>query len=130
MSKDEIFIPAVGDNKVFVYDKKFKFLKSIDIKGMPVFTSLSPNKDFLAVTFSGEDFPYLQILDTKTFKIIKEYKFDGKVLHVRWSNDKNELYVSVNDTDKIEVLDTITWKNIKTINDIKKPSGIFIFEER
>ena len=130
LSKDEIFIPAVGDNKVFVYDKKFKFLKSIDIKGMPVFTSLSPNKDFLAVTFSGEDFPYLQILDTKTFKVIKEYKFDGKVLHVRWSNDKNELYVSVNDTDKIEVLDTITWKNIKTINDIKKPSGIFIFEER
>lgn len=88
MSKDEIFIPAVGDNKVFVYDKKFKFIKSIDIKGMPVFTSLSPNKDFLAVTFSGEDFPYLQILDTKTFKVIKEYKFDGKVLHVRWSNDK------------------------------------------
>ena len=38
---------------------------------MPVFTSLSPNKDFLAVTFSGEDFPYLQILDTKTFKVIK-----------------------------------------------------------
>lgn len=80
---------------------------------MPVFTSLSPNKDFLAVTFSGEDFPYLQILDTKTFKIIKEYKFDGKVLHVRWSNDKNELYVSVNDTDKIEVLDTITWKILR-----------------
>ena len=60
---------------------------------MPVFTSLSPNKDFLAVTFSGEDFPYLQILDTKTFKVIKEYKFDGKILHVRWSNDKKELYV-------------------------------------
>jgi hypothetical protein len=38
---DTIFIPAVGDNKVFVYDKKFKFIKSIDIKGMPVFTSLS-----------------------------------------------------------------------------------------
>lgn len=130
LSKNETFIPAVGDNKVFVYDKNFKFLKTIETKGMPVFTSLSPDKDFIAVTFSGEDFPYLQIFDTKTYKKVKEYKFDGKVLHVRWSNEKNELYVSVNDTNKVEVLDTKTWENIKIINDIKKPSGIFIFEER
>lgn len=130
LSKNETFIPAVGDNKVFVYDKNFKFLKTIETKGMPVFTSLSPNKDFIAVTFSGEEFPYLQIFDTKTYKKVKEYKFDGKVLHVRWSNEKNELYVSVNDTNKVEVLDTKTWENIKIINDIKKPSGIFIFEER
>jgi len=130
LSKNETFIPAVGNNKVFVYDKNFKYLKTIDTKGMPVFTSLSPKKDFLAVSFSGEDFPYLQIVDTKTFKIIKEYKFDGKVLHVRWSNDKNELYISVNDSNKVEVLDTVSWKKIKTIHNIKKPSGLFIFEEK
>jgi len=130
LSKDVTFIPAVGDNKVFVYDKNFNYLKSIKTKGMPVFTSLSPNKDFIAVTFSGEDFPYLQIFDTKTYEKLKEYKFDGKVLHVRWSNEKNELYVSVNDSNKVEVLDTKSWENIKTINDIKKPSGLFIFEER
>lgn len=128
LSKNIVFVPAVGDNKVFVYDQNFKFIKSISTQGMPVFTSLSPNKEFLAVTFSGEDFPYLQIIDTKSFKIIKEYKFDGKVLHVRWSNEKDELFVSVNDSNKVEVLDTKTWKNIKTIKDIKKPSGIFIFQ--
>lgn len=130
LSKDEVFVPAVGDNKVFVYDKNFKFIKSMKTKGMPVFTSLSPNKEFLAVTFSGENFPYLQIFDTKTFQLLKEYNFDGKVLHIRWSNEKDKLYVSVNDSNKIEVLDTKTWKNIKTINDIKKPSGIFIYEEK
>ena len=130
LSKNETFIPAVGDNKVFVYDKSFNFLKTIETKGMPVFTSLSPNKDFLAVTFSGEDFPYLQIVDTKDFKIIKEYKFDGKVLHVRWSNEKDELYVSVNDSNKVEVLNTKSWEKTKTIEDIEKPSGLFIFKER
>lgn len=130
LSKDKVFVPAVGDNKVFVYDKNFKFIKSIKTKGMPVFTSLSPNKEFLAISFSGEDFPYLQIVDTKTFKLIREYKFDGKVLHIRWSNEKDRLYVSVNDSNKIEVLDTKTWDNIATINYIKKPSGIFIYEEK
>ncbi len=128
LSKDKIFVPAVGDNKVFVYTKDFGFIKSIETKGMPVFTSLSPNKDFIAVTFSGEDFPYLQIFDTNSFEKLKEYKFDGKVLHVRWSNEQNELYVSVNDSNKVEVLDTKSWETIKTINDIKKPSGIFIFQ--
>ncbi len=30
ISGDKIFIPAVGDNKVMVYDKSFKFIKNIE----------------------------------------------------------------------------------------------------
>ncbi|MFA7084787.1 MAG: cytochrome D1 domain-containing protein [Arcobacteraceae bacterium] len=129
LSTKEVFVPAVGDNKVLVYDKDFKFIKNIEIKGLPVFTSLSPKKDFLAVTFSGKDFPSFQIIDTATLEIIKEYTFDGKVLHVRWSNEKNELYVSVNDTNKVVVINTGNWEIKEEIHNIDKPSGIFIYEE-
>ncbi|RUM64257.1 MAG: nitrite reductase, partial [Sulfurospirillum sp.] len=79
LSKDKTFIPAVGNNKVLVYDKKFHFIKAITTKGLPVFTSLSPDKKYLAVTFSGKDFPSIQIIDTNTLKIIKTFKFPGKV---------------------------------------------------
>ncbi len=48
---NKIFIPAVGDNKVMVYDNNFKFIKNIEVKGLPVFTSLSPNKKFLRSPF-------------------------------------------------------------------------------
>ncbi len=58
ISGDKIFIPAVGDNKVMVYDKEFKFIKNIEVKGLPVFTSLSPDRKYLAVTFSGKIFQY------------------------------------------------------------------------
>ncbi len=126
---DKVFVPAVGDKKVMVYDKNFKFIKNIKTKGLPVFTSLSPKKNFLAVTYSGKDFPVIQIIDTKTLKIIKTFTFDGKVLHLRWSEEQPKLYVSINDTNKVAVINTKKWTIQKEILDIKKPSGIFIYKK-
>ena len=130
LSKNKTFIPAVGDNKVMVYDKKFNFIKNIEMKGLPVFTSLSPDKKYLAVTFSGKDFPTIQILDTNSLKIVKTFKFDGKVLHVRWSNLYPDLYVSVNDANQVSVIDTDEWALQREIYQIEHPSGIFIYESK
>ncbi len=129
ISNDKIFIPAVGDNKVFVFTPDFKYKTSIKTQGLPVFTSLSPDKKYLAVTFSGKDFPTIQIIDTKTLKIIKTLTFDGKVLHVRWSQEKPYLYVSINDTNKVAVINTDGFWLNKEILQIQKPSGIFIYKE-
>jgi protein NirF len=131
ISDSNVFIPAVGDNKVFVYTPDFKFIKAIKTEGMPVFTSLSPDKKYLAVTFSGKKFPVIQIIDTKTLKVIKRFEFKGKVLHLRWSKEKPQLYVSVNDANKVVVLNTTKgWWINREILTIKKPSGIFIYEEK
>jgi len=127
LSNTKVFIPAVGDNKVFVFTPEFKFIKAIQTEGMPVFTSLSPDKRYLAVTFSGKKFPVIQIIDTKTLKVIKRFQFKGKVLHVRWSQNKPFLYVSVNDANKIVVINTNGWWINREILTIQKPSGIFIY---
>jgi len=125
---DKIFVPAVGDNKVMVYDMNFNFLKNITVEGTPVFTSLSPDKKYLAVTFSGKKFPVIQIIDTKTLKIVQRFKFDGKVLHVRWSKESPSLLVSVNDANMVVVINTRRWYRARDILNIKKPSGIFIYQ--
>ena len=126
---DKVFVPAVGDNKVLVYDNDFKFIKNIKTQGLPVFTSLSPDKKYLAVTYSGKDFPTIQIIDTQSLEIIHTFNFDGKVLHVRWSEDSPQLYVSVNDSNKIAVIHTKEWFLNREIFNVKKPSGIFIYED-
>ncbi|MBU1667161.1 nitrite reductase [bacterium] len=128
LSKDRTFIPAVGDNKVMVYDKAFKFIKNIETQGLPVFTSLSPDEKYLAVTYSGKDFPTIQIIDTKTLKIVHTFNFTGKVLHVRWSNVDDYLYVSVNDSNQVNVINTKEWFLEREIFQLKAPSGIFIYE--
>ena len=130
LSEDKTFIPAVGDNKVMVYNPDFKFIKNIEMKGLPVFTALSPDKKYLAVTFSGKDFPTIQIVDVKTLKIIHTFTFKGKVLHLRWSNIDNSLYVSVNDTNRVNVINTKEWFVEREILRVKKPSGIFIYPLR
>jgi len=125
---DRVFVPAVGDNKVMVYDMNFKFLQNIKVTGMPVFTSLSPDKKHLAVTFSGDKFPIVQIIDTETLKVVKAFSFEGKVLHVRWSKIKPLLYISVNDANLVTVINTDEWYRARDILNIEKPSGIFIYE--
>ncbi len=128
LSEDRTFIPAVGDNAVMVYDNNFKFIKNIETKGLPVFTALSPDKKYLAVTFSGKDFPTIQIIDTKALKIIETFTFNGKVLHVRWSNKDDYLYVSVNDANQVNVINTNEWFLEREIFQISHPSGIFIYD--
>ncbi|BAF71209.1 cytochrome D1 domain-containing protein [Sulfurovum sp. NBC37-1] len=130
LSDDRTFIPAVGDNAVMVYDNNFNFIKNIETQGLPVFTSLSPDKKYLAVTYSGKDFPTIQIIDTKTLKIIKTFTFKGKVLHVRWSKEYPSLYVSVNDANQVNVIDTDEWFLEREIFQVKHPSGIFLYESK
>lgn len=125
---DKVFVPAVGDDKVLVYDMDFKFIQNIKVTGMPVFTSLSPDKKYLAVTFSGKKFPIIQIIDTKTLKVIKAFSFEGKVLHVRWSKSKPLLYVAINDANIVTVINTDEWYRARDILNVEKPSGIFMYE--
>jgi len=130
MGGDRVFVPAVGDNKVLVYDDDFNFIKNIETEGTPVFTALSPDKKYLAVTFSGKKFPVIQIIDTKSLKIIKRFEFNGKVLHVRWSDERPNLYVSVNDSNTVAVINTKEWYLAREIFQVEKPSGIFIFKTK
>lgn len=129
ISDGNVFIPAVGNNKVLVYTSDFKFVKNIEVEGLPVFTALSPDQKYMAVTFSGEKFPVVQIIDTQTLEVIKRFEFDGKVLHVRWSDVRPNLYVSVNDTNKIAVINTKEWYLAREMFGINKPSGVFIYRE-
>jgi protein NirF len=130
LSENRTFIPAVGASAVMAYDKDFKFIKNIETVGLPVFTAISPDKKYLAVTFSGKDFPKIQIVDTKTLKIIKTFTFPGKVLHVRWSNIDPYLYVSVNDANQVSVINTQEWFLEREIFQLKSPSGIFIYHDK
>ncbi|HIP46929.1 MAG TPA: nitrite reductase [Campylobacterales bacterium] len=128
LSEERTFIPAVGSEAVMVYDKDFKFIKNVKVQGLPVFTAISPDKKYLAVTFSGKDFPTIQIIDTKTLKIMHTFTFTGKVLHVRWSNIDAFLYVSVNDSNQVNVINTEEWFLEREIFQLKSPSGIFIYQ--
>ncbi|MRI83823.1 MAG: nitrite reductase [Nitratiruptor sp.] len=127
--EDRFFVPAVGDNKVFVFDRNFHLIKAIEVAGQPVFTALSPDRRYLAVTFSGKEFPIVEIVDVSTLKPIKRLDFGGRVLHVRWSQEEPLLYISNNGHSKVIALERDSWQERFEVG-VPKPSGIFIFQER
>ncbi len=134
ISGDYFFIPAVGNKKVFVFDHDFRLVKAIEVEGNPVFTALSPDKKWLAVTFSGEKFPVVQIVDARRLKVVRRLKFPGMVLHLRWSPNHPYLYFSINDKDMVQAYRVDNrdpkrwWLNLEW--QVPKPSGIFVFDKR
>ncbi len=134
ISGDYFFIPAVGNKKVFVFDHDFRLVKAIDVEGNPVFTALSPDKKWLAVTFSGKKFPVVQIVDARRLKVVRRLKFPGMVLHLRWSPNHPYLYFSINDKDMVQAYRVDNrdpkrwWLNLEW--QVPKPSGIFVFDKR
>jgi len=132
ISDGYFFIPAVGNKKVFVFDHDFRFVKAINVEGNPVFTALSPDKRWLAVSFSGKKFPIVQIIDTKTLTVARRFEFPGWILHLRWSETTPHLYFSVNTDDKVLAYNVsdpdpkVWWKHFEW--PVPKPSGIFLFE--
>ncbi len=134
ISGDYFFIPAVGNKKIFVFDHDFRLVKAIEVEGNPVFTALSPDKKWLAVTFSGKKFPVVQIVDAKRLRVVRRLKFPGMVLHLRWSPNHPYLYFSINDKNMVQAYRVDNrdpkkwWLNLEW--QIPKPSGIFVFEKK
>ncbi len=87
-------------------------------------------KNILAVTFfQVKIFPTIsKLLIPNTLKIIKTFTFTGKVLHLRWSNVDDALYVSVNDSNQVNVINTKDWFLEREIFQLQHPSGIFIYQ--
>jgi len=134
ISSKYFFIPAVGDRKVFVFDHNFNFIKAIEVEGNPVFTALSPDKRWLAVTFSGKKFPIVQVIDTNDLKVVRKFEFPGRVLHIRWSPNHPYLYFSINDKNMVQAYNIADpnpknwWLNFEW--PVPKPSGIFVFSRK
>ncbi len=119
-------IPSVGERKAYVVNiKSMKVEKTIELIGLPVFISVSPDKKYAVVNYSGDKEDYITVIDLKNFKPIKNIKAGKRVMHFRFSKDGKRLYVSSYFENKLKVFDTDSFKLIKEIT-VPTPSGIFI----
>ena len=121
-------IPSVGEREAVIFNfKKFKIDGYINLIGLPVFISVSPNKKFAAVNYSGDKQDYITIIDLRTLKPIKNIKIGRRVMHLRFSKDSKKLYITSYYDHKLKILKTDNWKVEKEIT-VPTPSGIFIID--
>ncbi|WP_293445465.1 cytochrome D1 domain-containing protein [Persephonella sp.] len=123
---NKALIPAVGEKRAYVVDiEKMNVIKHINLPGLPVFISVSPNKDIAVVNFSGDKDHLLSVIDLKKLQVIKTFPAGKRVMHMRFSKDGKKLYLSSYFDNSLKVYDTKSWKLIKEIT-VPTPSGIFI----
>ncbi|WP_457644207.1 cytochrome D1 domain-containing protein [Persephonella sp.] len=123
---DKAVIPSVGERKAYVVNiKSMKVEKSIELIGLPVFISVSPDKRLAVVNYSGDKENYITVIDLKSFSPVKNINAGKRVMHFRFSKDGEKLYVSSYFDNKLRVFDTKSFKLLKEIT-VPTPSGIFI----
>jgi len=119
------FLPAVGLHEVLVVDiNNWQEVKRIKVHSQPVFAMASPDDRQIWVNFAFPDNNTLQVIDSETFKIVKQFQPGKGILHMEFTPRSEHVWVSVRDNDEIIIYDTQTLTEIKRLP-AKKPSGIF-----
>lgn len=119
------FVPAVGRHSVLVIDtQNWQQIDEIPTHSQPVFVMAQPDNRQVWVNFAFPDNDTVQIIDVEQQAIIRTLTPGKGVLHMEFTPRGEQVWMSVRDMDRIDVLDTESFEVIKQLP-AKKPSGIF-----
>jgi len=125
--KDEAYIPAVGERKVYVVNlKNFEVEKEIPLRGLPVFVAVSPDGKYVGVNYSGDSEDYFTIIDRKKGKVINTKRLGKRILHFRFTKDGKFVYISSYFENRVKKVSVPKLKVVKEI-EVPTPSGVFIY---
>jgi len=119
------FLPAVGQHEVLVVDSEsWKEVGRIPVHGQPIFVVARPDGRQVWVNFAHPLNDTIQVIDTRSLKIIHSMQPGKGVLHMEFAPRGENVWLSVRDADQVQVYDTETFERVAQL-DAEKPSGIF-----
>ena len=122
---DFLFIPAIGHRAVHVIDKNnWQEITRITTYGQPVFAIARPDGRQVWVNFAFPNNSYVEIIDVKKLAVVKRLKPGKAVLHMEFTAQGDEVWISVRDEDRVNIYNTMTFDRIGLL-EADKPSGIF-----
>lgn len=122
---DQAYFPAVGRHEVLVADTdSWQLAKRIAMHGQPIFVMSRPDERQVWVNFAHPDNDVVQVIDTRSGKIIKTLSPGKAVLHMEFTPRGEHVWISARDSDHVKVYDTETFAELATLP-AQSPSGIF-----
>ncbi|MDZ7753435.1 MAG: cytochrome D1 domain-containing protein [Gammaproteobacteria bacterium] len=126
MAGSRAFVPAVGRHEVLVIDThSWQEVGRIPVKGQPVFVMARPDGRQVWVNFALPDNDTVQVIDVPSLAISRTLVPGKGVLHMEFEPRGEEVWLSVRDEDRVDVMDTATLKRVATL-EAARPSGIFL----
>lgn len=125
MAGDYAFVPAVGRHEVLVVDRRrWEVVRRIAVHGQPIFVMARPDQRHVWVNFALPRNDTLQVIDVESLEVIRTLTPGKAVLHMEFTPRGEQVWVSVRDEDRVDVLDTATFERLASLP-ASKPSGIF-----
>jgi len=122
---DRFVLPAVGRHELlFVDATTFKEAGRVAVHGQPVFAVARPDGRQIWVNFAHPRNDTIQVIDVPSQTIIHSFKPGPAVMHLEFTSRGHEVWVSVRDSDRVDIYDTRTFEKRGSIS-VAKPSGIF-----
>ncbi len=122
---DRLVLPAVGRHEVLWVDiRSFEETGRTVVHGQPVFAVARPDGRHVWVNFAHPNNDVIQVVDSLTGSVIKELKPGPAVVHMEFTPRGHEVWVSVRDSNVVQVYDARTFEKKADIPAIS-PSGIF-----
>lgn len=125
LAGDRFVLPAVGHHEIlFVDARSFEEVGRTKVHGQPVFAVARPDGRHVWVNFAHPLNDTIQVIDTMSGAVIREFKPGPAVLHMEFTPRGHEVWVSVRDADVVQVYDARTFEKRAELP-AKTPSGIF-----
>ncbi len=122
---DRLFLPAIGRHELLVVDRaSLREIARIPVHSQPVFAIARPDGRQVWVNFAHPDNDVVQVIDVPSGRIVKELRPGPGVLHMEFTPRGEEVWISVRDADRVDIVDTGTFATVGSI-EAAAPSGIF-----
>ena len=126
LAGDRFVLPAIGRPELLWVDSRtFTEVARTKVHGQPVFAVARPDGRHVWVNFAHPHNDTIQVIDSVTGSIVREWKAGPAVLHIEFTPRGHEVWVSVRDANVVQVYDTHTFE-LKAEIPAHNPSGIFL----
>ena len=121
-----IFVPLVGQDRLAVLDRaSWEFVRSIPVRGHPVYAVRSPTEREVWVSFSGEeDDAFVQTVDVETLAVTDTLRVGRRIYHMDFTPRGSHVLISANQDEKLYLVNAAT-RRIEDVEELRSPSGIF-----
>jgi protein NirF len=121
----QAYLPAIGRHEVLVVDTEtWQEVGRIAVAGQPVFVIARPDGRQVWVNFAVPDYNRVQVIDTRTRKIVRTLEPGAAVLHMEFTPRGEAVWISSRDANRVSVVDTERFETLATLA-LPSPSGVF-----
>ncbi|MBK9080421.1 MAG: protein nirF [Hyphomicrobium sp.] len=126
LAGNRFVLPAIGRHELLWVDARtFEETNRTAVYGQPVFAVAGPDGRNVWVNFAHPLNDTIQVVDSLTGSIVKQWKPGPAVLHIEFAPRGHDVWVSVRDANVVQVYDAYTFEKKAEIA-ANSPSGIFL----